>query len=140
MLSRDIDTSKVGAGINAYALAEQMVRSQQTAINRFVAVQRQQIELGDKDVHTARLPLDGVDVYYTHVQDLERLHYHVQPEAQPPLEALEELKVPIPPAVPEAEIPALPEEEKKKPEPGQPDFLTLDIPMGLAVEFFDGAS
>jgi hypothetical protein len=118
MLSRDVDTSRVADGSsNAHTLAEQMIRSQQTAINRFVALQRQQIELGNKDVHNARLPLDGMDVYYTQVQGLERMHYHVQPKA----------------------VEVAPELEKPK-EYGEPEFLTISIPGGLAVEFFDGAS
>jgi hypothetical protein len=117
MLSRDVDASRVASGSSdAHMLAEQIIRSQQAAINKFVARQRQQIELGEKDVHNARLPLDGVDVYYTHVQGLERLHYHVQPEL--------------------AAVPEKPEELAY----GQPEFLTIPIPGGLAVEFSDGAS
>jgi hypothetical protein len=113
MLSRHVDTSGVAIGSgDAVALAEQMIRSQQVAINRFVAQQRQQIELGEKDVHNARLPLDGVDVYYTQVQGLERMHYHIQPEAVSPEERVY----------------------------GKPEFLTIPIPNGLAVEFLDGAS
>jgi hypothetical protein len=121
MLSRNIDTSKVVAGSgDAPALAEQIVRSQQVAINRFVALQRQQIELGNKDVHNARLPLDGMDVYYSQVQGLERMHYHIRPEARPP-----EPKLPV---------------EAPEQVHGQPDFLIIEIPMGLAVEFLDGAN
>jgi hypothetical protein len=85
------------------------------AINKFVARQRQQIELSGTDIHQARVPLPGMDVHYNYVQGLERLHYHVSPEAQ---------ARPLP-------------EEKPAKVLGQPDFLTVDIPYGLAVEFFD---
>jgi hypothetical protein len=125
MLSRDIDMSKVAAGSgDVRTLAEQIVRSQQTAINRFVAVQRQQIELGERDVHNARLPLDDMEVYYTNVQGLERMHYHIRPKVPTPEPELE----------PEPEVPA-----KEEQVHGTPDFLEVDIPIGLAVEFFDGA-
>jgi len=129
MLSREVNAASVhpSSGQDANALADQMVRQQQAAINKFVARQRQQIELGEKDVHYARLPLPGIDVHYTQVQGLERLHYHISPEAEaraplPEPEALEELK---------------PEGPKQL---GQPDFLTVEIPFGLAVEFGDGAT
>jgi hypothetical protein len=118
MLSRSVSSAGVSPGSeqDANALAEQIVRQQQSAINKFVARQRQQIELGEKDVHNARLPLDGMDVYYTHVQGLERMHYHIRPEAVAPK----------------------PEAPERK--PTQPEFLTIEMPLGLAVEFFDGAS
>jgi hypothetical protein len=160
MLSRDISTS--GSGQDAHVLAEQIVRQHQPVINRFVAIQRQQIELGGKDIHRADLSLQGMDVYYSHVQGLERLHYHVNPVAEAPRPALPEVPeptIPAPPEVPEPTVPAPPEpepvpepepkpvpepeppEEKKpeeRPEFGQPEFLTIDVPMGLAVVFEDG--
>lgn len=116
MLSRDVNDSGVqDPSRDARVLAEQMVRQQQVAINRFVAVQRQQIEIGEKDIHNAWLPLDGVDVYYMHVQGLERMHYHVRPEAVV------------------SEVP-------EQPVSGKPEFLTIPTMAGLAVEFFDGAT
>jgi hypothetical protein len=140
MLSRDVNVVGVapGSGQDAHTLAEQIVRQQQSVINRFVAKQRQQIEIGALDVHRAMLPLDGMEVYYSHVQGLERMHYHISPQAEalPTPEALKEPEVlerPIP------EILKLPEEQKK-PEPEQPNFLTIDIPCFLAVEFGDGDS
>lgn len=90
MLSRTVDDSGVqDPSQSANVLAEQMVRQQQAAINKFVAIQRQQIELGDKDVHNAFLALDGMDVYYTHVQGLERMYYDIRPEAVAPVSELE---------------------------------------------------
>jgi hypothetical protein len=117
MLSRDVSSAGVSpdSGQDANTLAEQMVRQNQSVINRFVGQQRQQIELGEKDVHRAVLSLPGMDVYYTHTQGLERMHYHLRPEA----------------AVPKPEAP-----EKQL---GQPEFLTIEIPIGLAVEFGAGA-
>ena len=140
MLSRDVDSTGVapGSGQDAHTLADQIVRQQQPVINRFVAKQRQQIELGEKDIHNAALPLDGMDVHYSFVPGLERMHYHISPQAEAPVpeaQALEELKVPTPPEVPEALEP--PEEPRKQPE--HPDFLTVEIPCFLAVEFGDGA-
>ena len=152
MLSRDVDSTGVapGSGQSAHALADRIVRQQQPVIDRFVAQQRQQIELGSKDVHNAVLPLQGMDVYYSHVQGLERMHYHISPQAEAPEPAPEALEEPVAPAllevpeVPEPEVPEptlLPslEEEPKKPEPEHPDFLTISMVFGLAVEFGDGA-
>ena len=128
MLSRDVDTTGVqpGSGADAYGLAEQIVRQNQPIINRFVAKQRQQIEIGGtaKDVHNAFLPMAGMDVYYTHVQGLERMHYHISPEAEAPvlpLEALEEPK--IPPLVPEPEAP-----EIKLPEVPKIEVPKIEVP------------
>ena len=128
-LSRDVDTTGVhpSSGQEAHTLAEQIVRDQQPIINRFVAKQRQQIEIGALDVHTAVLLLDGMDVHYSHVQGLERMHYHISPQAKAP-------------EVPEPSVEVKPEEAPKKPELGQPDFLTIDIPCFLAIEFGDGAT
>jgi hypothetical protein len=141
-LSQDVDTTGVhpGSGQDAHALADQIVRQQQSVINRFVAKQRQQIEIGALDVHKAVLPLDGMEVYYSHVQGLERMHYHISPQAealQPKPEALEEPEV----KVLERPIPEVlePPKEEQKPELEQPDFLAIDIPCFLAVEFGDGA-
>jgi hypothetical protein len=116
-LSQDIDTAGVplDSGQDASVLAEQIVRGQQSIINRFVAQQRQQIALGEKDIHNASLSLDGMDVYYTHVQGLERMHYSIQPEA-------------------------VVSEPKPEQVHGTPDFLAIEMPVGLAVEFLDGAN
>ena len=123
MLSQDVDAAGVhpASGQDAHALAEQIVRQQQPVINRFVAKQRQQIEIGGaaKDVHNAFLPLDNMDVYYSHVQGLERMHYPISPEAEAPqplpeIPIPEELKVPEIsklPEVPELEVPEVPELE-----------------------------
>jgi hypothetical protein len=158
MLSRDIDTTGVPPGQDANALATQIVKEQQSVINRFVAKQRQQIEIGQRDIHNAVLPLPQMDVYYQYVAPLERMHYHITPQAEEPVPQPEPvelpeikveapiapLEVPIaPPEVPEVlepEIPELvqpPEEEPEK-KKESPDFLTVDIPFGLAVEFNDG--
>jgi hypothetical protein len=189
-LSQDVHTAGVqpGSGQDAQSLASQIVRQNQPVINRFVAVQRQQVELGDKDVHNAVLPLQGMDVYYQNVQGLERVHYHISPQAeapQPPPEQLEEPTAPAPPTPPEPlevpepevpeppeppeppefkepELPELPEppevpeppeppevEEPPIPEPpeppteehekklDEPEFLEIDVPFGLSVEFGD---
>ena len=126
MLSRNVDTAGVhpSSGQDPIVLAEQMVREQQATINKFVARQRQQIEISGVDVHNARLPLPGIDVHYSHVQGLERMHYHISPEA--------EARVPV-----QEKLAEKYEEEKEYEEL---NFLTVDIPFGLAVEFFDGAS
>jgi hypothetical protein len=171
MLSRDVDATSVhpSSGQDANVLADEMVREHQPIINRFVAKQRQQIEISGRDVHNAMLPLPDMDVHYSHVQGLERMHYHISPqaEAREPELPLEKLEIPAPPEAPELpetpefEMPGLempegaeeliekPVEELKKlekpevseeaKEHGAPTFLTTEIMIGLAVEFGDGA-
>lgn len=173
MIGQDINTAGVdpASGQNAHALAAQIVRQNQPVINKFVRVQRQAITVGGLDVHSSVLPLQDMEVYYSYVQGLERMHYHVSPQAeapQPEPSPSEEPAKPIPPEVPqfpepkvpepetpeipeppevqepELKEPELPEEEKpeeeeKKEELGHPDFLGIDLVLGLAVEFGDGA-
>ena len=166
VLTRDINTTGVAPGseANATALAEGIVQQNQSAINRFVGVQRQQIEISDKAVHRAVLALDGMNVYYTNVQGLERMHYNIRPEAEarpppeelPPVERLPAPEVPELPEVPEAKVPEpwIPEpvipEPPKVPEPPElpevpelnvdvePEYyVVMPITKGLAVEFGD---
>lgn len=159
-----------------HALAKQIIRDNQPIINRFVSVQRQQVELGEKDIHSNVLPLRDLTVYYQNVGGLERMHYHISPKVEEPPEkpaeppaapeppkppAVEEPPAPLdlrapepevpkpaePPEVPEDKVPEEkweppeeeqpPEEEKRR---GAPEFLEVDIPCFLAVEFGDGAS
>ncbi len=177
MLSQDVDVPAVGpaSGQDANKLAEQIVRQNQPVINRFIAQQRQQIQLGGQDVRNAALPLDGMVLYYNYVQGLERMHYHISPEVEvtpllksetpeveiptpPTVEEPEAPEIPTPPEPPtveEPELPELPEPEPEplpefkepevlepeevKPERGQPDFLYVEMLLGLAVKFGDGA-
>ena len=170
-VTQNVDLSGVPASATADAtrLASEIVRQNQPVINRFVKVQRQEIETGGLDVHSSVLPLKDMSVYYSYVQGLEKMHYHLtpqveappeipQPEAPPeepgppaPGEPPETPALPQPPEGPEA--PKVPEEkppeemkppeeekpEEEKKEGGKPDFLEIDIPIGLAVEFGDGA-
>jgi hypothetical protein len=160
MLSRVVDTTGVapGSGHDPFMLAERMIRQQQPAIDRFVAKQRQQIEISGTDVHRSALPLPGIDVNYSFVQGLERMHYRISPEAEapvppelpppteepvpkapeePPAPEVPEFKKPEEPAPEEPELPQPEEPEKKVLE--EPEFMTIDVPFGLAVEFPDGA-
>jgi len=172
-VSQDVNTAGVdpSSGQNAHALAQQIVRQQLPVIFRFVANQRQQIELSGRDIRKATLPLEDLDVYYSYILGLERLHFHVSPRAEPPIPPGEQFlleeptfpEVPKPPEVPEFELPQVPEakipeakipelekplEKPKEEQPeeevekkafGHPNFLTIDVPYGLAVEFGDGA-
>ena len=141
-LSRDVDTAGVhpASGQNASELATKIVRENQPVINRFVAMQRQHVELGEKAIHNSVLALQGMDVYYQNVQGLERMHYHISPQAEAPEqpEQLEEAKLPVPPV---QELPEPPEEKLPPPEEKktEPEFLTIDMMLGLAVEFGDRA-
>lgn len=194
-ITSDVDSASISPkpDQDIHALAAQIIRDNQPIINRFVAVQRQQVELGEKDVHNNVLPLVGLTVYYQNVQGLERMHYHVTPQVEEPaaikVPEQEEVKPPEPPAPeeppetpeiktrepevpepakpPEFEEPKPPEEEKlpeeekppeyedpkpdelpeppEPPEPpeeeerkGAPEFLSVDMMVGLAVEFSDG--
>ena len=138
-LQASYDVDPVGApGVDANVLAAKIVRDQQPIINRFIKVQRQQIEIGQRDVHRAMLPLPGMDIYYQYVAGLERMHYHVNPEAevlpeqpeQPApielpeihVEALKPPELPEPPKVPEIKVPEIPE----PPEP--PEVPEAEIP------------
>ncbi len=172
MLSQDVDVPvSVGPTQDPNKLAEQIVRQNQPVINKFIAQQRQQIQIGGQDVRNAALPLEGMVLYYNYVQGLERLHYHISPEVEvPPLPKLEipEIEIPTPPQVSEPEVPEIPtppepptveepalpkpeplpefkepevpEPEDVKPQRGQPDFLYVEMLLGLAVKFGDGAS
>jgi len=172
-VSQDVDSTGVApnSGQDAHALAAQIVRQELPVIFRFIANQRQQIELSGRDIRKATLPLPDLDVHYSYIQGLERMHFHVSPRAGPPTPPGEEFpleeprspEVPEPPEVPEFELPKVPEakvpeaeipepekppEKPKEKEPeeveekkafGHPNFLTIDVPYGLAVEFGDGA-
>lgn len=171
-VTTSIDGANVAPPQDPQKLATDIIRQNQPVINRFVAVQRQQIGVGGLDVHSSILPLKDMTVYYSYVQGLEKMHYHLAPQAEAPPEVPEpaaqadeyhppvtqepELSRPVepepkvpepegPPAVPEVELPPeekppkeeLPEEEKK--EKGEPEFLEIDMPCYLAVQFGDGA-
>jgi hypothetical protein len=176
-MSQGVDLSSVqpNSELDAHKLIAEIVWKNQPLINRFVSVQRQQFELGDKDlIRNAVLPLPDMTVYYQNVQGLERMHYHIAPkfeappekEPEPPAEVKapeppepdgpppdpkidvpepkvpEDEKPPEPDKPPEEEpfvppeVPEPPEEEKQK---GEPEFLSIEMMFGLAVEFFDGA-
>ena len=177
VITAGVDGSNVSpkAQQDINALAKQIVRDNQPIINRFVAMQRQQIEIGEKDIHNNVLPLKELTVYYQNVGGLERMRYHIAPKVDAPPEVPEpppaapeppklqdeekqqeipdlrarEPEVPEPDKAPEFEEPKVPEEEKApetKWEPeeeekrrGEPEFLQIDIPCFLAVEFGDGA-
>jgi len=172
-VSQDVNTAGVdpSSGQDAHSLASQIVRQQLPVIFRFIANQRQQIEISGRDIRKATLPLEDMDVHYSYIQGLERMHFHVSPRAGPPTPPEEQLlvgeptlpEVPKPPEVTEPELPQVPEakipeakipELEKPPEKpkeeelekeaekkafGHPNFLTIDVPYGLAVEFGDGA-
>jgi hypothetical protein len=177
IISGDIDQVGVppSSGQDPNKLANQIVRENQPVINRFVAMQRQQVEIGEKDFHSSILPLKDMDVFYQNILGIERLHYHITPKIEEPLppvvpdqpdiqlleppaveeleppEAKEPEKEPEPevPEVPEAEEPeeeklpevegpeweAPPEEEEEEPKKEEPEFLEIDTPCFLAVEF-----
>ena len=176
VITEDVDATHVSpkSPQDVHKLATQIVRENQPLINRFVAVQRQQVELGEKDLHKNTLPLKDLTVYYQNVGGLERMHYHIKPKFEEPPEApaqpseveapsqprsielpetpkieTREPEVPEPDKPPEFEEPKPPEppeppEEKWEPEEeekrrGEPEFLQIDIPCFLAVEFGDGA-
>jgi hypothetical protein len=163
-LSQSVNATGVdpASGQDAGTLASQIVKENQPVINRFVAVQRQQVEIGGMDVQRAVLPLPGMDVYYRNVHGLERMHYNISPQAEGPRPPPEIPAAPEPPAppdtpeipvvelpeievrapeIPEIEIPEAPkpEEEERKPQLESPEFLLIDIPCFLAIEFGDGA-
>jgi hypothetical protein len=175
-----VDSSNVAPPQDANRLATEIIRQNQPVINRFVSVQRQQIEVGGLDIHSSILPLRDMTVYYSYVQGMEKMHYHLAPQAEaaselpatqevpetpgpPTPEEPPEVSRPVapearvpapegPPVVPEEELPPeerppeeekppkeeLPEEEKKE-EKKEPEFLEIDIPCYLPVEFGDGA-
>ena len=179
VISGDIDQVGIppSSGQDPNRLANQIIRENQPVINRFVAMQRQQVEVGEKDFHSSVLPLKDLDVFYQNLLGVERLHYHVTPkieEAPPPaLRDQEDIELPAPkveepetPEVkepkkePEPEVPETPkakepeeieppkeeepepeeppkeEEEEKKQE--EPEFLEIDVPCFLAVQFGAG--
>lgn len=180
MISGDIDP--IGAPLTSIQdpnkLANQIVRENQPVINRFVAMQRQQVEVGEKDFHSSVLPLKDMDVFYQNLLGVERLHYHITPkieetpppavqdqpdielpapqveEPEPP-EAKEPAKEPEPevPEVPEAKEPEAekppeaeepeqeepPKEEEEEKRKEEPEFLEIDVPCFLAVQFGAGA-
>jgi hypothetical protein len=173
-ITTSVDGSNVAPPQDANKLATEIIRQNQPVINRFVKVQRQEIELGGLDVHSSILPLKDMTVYYSYVQGLEKMHYHLTPQAEaaPELPTVqeepgipsaptpeepevsrppeEETKVPAPegpPIVPEEELPPeeeppkeeLPEEEKKEEKKEEPEFLEIEMPCWLAVEFGDKA-
>jgi hypothetical protein len=133
MLSRDVDATSVhpSSGRNADILADEIIREHQPVINRFVAKQRQQIEISGRDVHNAVLPLPDMDVHYSHVQGFERMHYHISPQAEAlkPEPPLEELKIPTPPEMPELELPEIPKFEIPEipEEPERPEELEKPV-------------
>lgn len=180
IISGDIDQVGVppSSGQDPNKLANQIVRENQPVINRFVAMQRQQVEVGEKDFHSSVLPLKDMDVFYQNIMGIERLHYHITPkiEEQPPpavsdqpdielevpkVEEPETPEVKAPEKEPEPEVPEEPkakepeeveppkvdepeeeeppkeEEEEKREE--EPDFLEIDTPCFLAVQFGAGA-
>jgi hypothetical protein len=163
-LSQSVNATGVdpASGQSPTTLASAIVKENQPVINRFVAVQRQQVEIGGMDIQRAVLPLPGMDVYYRNVHGLERMHYNISPQAEGPRPPPEVPKAPEPPPpaappdapvielpeievrapeIPEIEIPEAPklEEEKEQPKLESPEFLLIDIPCFLAVEFGDGA-
>ena len=101
-ITTDVDSSSIvpRPELDINALAKQIVRDNQPIINRFVAVQRQQVELGDKDIHNNVLPLRDLTVYYQNVGGMERMHYIISPKVEAPPE-----KVAEPPALPETPRP-----------------------------------
>lgn len=125
-ISGDVDQVGVppSSGQDPNKLANQIVRENQPVINRFVAMQRQQVEIGEKDFHSSVLPLKDMDVFYQNLLGVERLHYHITPkieETPPPAVSDQpdiELKAP-----PEVEEPKTPEvkEPEKEPEPKAPE-------------------
>lgn len=176
-ITTSVDGANVAPPADPQKLATEIIKQNQPVINRFVKVQRQEIELGGLDVHSSILPLKDMTVYYSYVQGLEKMHYHLTPQAEaapevsqpqapelpgppapeeppevskPPEEAPEVPKPEGPPLVPEEEPPPpeeppkeekpeeKPEEEEKK-EKKEPEFLEVDMPCFLAVEFGDGA-
>jgi hypothetical protein len=207
VITSDFNPAGVPSDVNPRPLADQIVRQNQPVINRFVSIQRQQIEVGGLDIHSSVLPLKDMSVYSSYVQGREKMHYHVTPQVEvlpeppqaqeeppaPPTPPIPEeppevsrppdpeIKVPeleSPPTVPEAkapeeirppeeqppeaEAPKLPEEEKppelppeekppelppeeKPPEEekferhAKPDFLSIDMPTNISVEFSDGS-
>lgn len=179
-ITTDVDGSNVAPPQDPQKLASEIIRQNQPVINRFVKVQRQEIEVGGLDIHSSILPLKDMTVYYSYVQGMEKMHYHLAPQAEappelptpsveeeapkppPPGEPPEvsrpvepEAKVPTPegpPAEPEVELPPeekppepekppeeeLPKEEEKEKKEA-PEFLEIDMPCFLPVEFGDGA-
>jgi outer membrane biosynthesis protein TonB len=182
IISGDIDQVGVppSSGQDPNKLANQIVRENQPVINRFVAMQRQQVEVGEKDFHSSVLPLKDMDVFYQNLLGIERLHYHITPKIEEPtppaVQDQPDIELPAPPEVkepeepkakepekePEPEAPEAPkekepeeekppeaeepeeeeppkeeEEEKKKEEP---EFLEIDVPCFLAVQFGAGGS
>jgi hypothetical protein len=181
-ITTSVDASNVASPQDANKPATEIIRQNQPVINRFVSIQRQQIEIGGLDIHSSILPLKDMSVYYSYVQGREKMHYHIAPQVEaapeiPQPEALPEeapkpptpeeppevsrppdleARVPTPegsPAEPEVELPPeerppeeekppkeeeLPEEEKKEKKEA-PEFLEIDMPCFLPVEFGDGA-
>ena len=185
VISGDIDP--IGAPLTSIQdpnkLANQIVRENQPVINRFVAMQRQQVEVGEKDFHSSVLPLKDMDVFYQNLLGVERLHYHITPKIEePPPPAVQDqpdielpapqVEEPEPPETkepkkePEPEVPETPkakepeeeeppkvdepeEEEPPEEEPPkeeeeekhkeEPEFLEIDVPCFLAVQFGAGA-
>ena len=126
IISGDIDPIGVPptSGQDVNKLANQIVRENQPVINRFVAMQRQQVELGEKDFHSSVLPLKDLDVYYQNLLGIERLHYHITPkieEPEPPAARdQEDIELKAPPEVEEPETPKIKEPEEE-PEPRVPE-------------------
>ena len=103
-ITTSVDGANVPPPQDANKLATEIIRQNQPIINRFVAVQRQQIGIGGLDVHSSILPLKDMTVYYSYVQGLEKMHYHLAPQAEAAPE------VPEPLAQPEEPKPPTPEE------------------------------
>jgi hypothetical protein len=179
-ITTSVDSSNVAPPQDANRLATEIIRQNQPVINRFVSVQRQQIEIGGLDIHSSILPLRDMTVYYSYVQGMEKMHYQLAPQAEAapeipqPAAPEEEPKPPTPqeppevsrPVEPEARVPApegplgapevelppeemppeppeppkeeLPKEEEEKKKEA-PEFLEIDMPCWLPVEFGDGA-
>lgn len=133
-ITQDVDNTHVSpkSGQDAHTLAAQIVRENQPLINRFVAVQRQQVELAEKDIHNSVLPLRDMTVYYQNVGGLERMHYHINPKVDEPPEVkppeVEETK---PPAPPEPAKPVEPAEPPVVKEPPEPEIPEPDMPPEL---------
>lgn len=123
-ITRDVDSASISPKpeTDVNALAKQIIRDNQPIINRFVAVQRQQVEVGEKDVHNNVLPLKDLTVYYQNVQGLERMHYHVSPKVEEPAEVkIPEQAEAKPPTPPPPEEPLELEQEKRTPEARAPE-------------------
>lgn len=98
------------------AAGETILHQNAGNINRFVAKQRLNYDIGNVAIQNARMSVDGLDVSYTNQFGRETLTYTAHPvSTQPqPVEVVEEIP--------------------------QPEFLTYENPELIAVLFFDGAT